>query len=98
MGRKNHSPEQIIGKLREAEVHISKGMTVEAAARQIEVTYQTYTRWRKEYGGMRTDQAKRLKELEKENLRLKHLVADKELDNQILREALAYDGKKSTAR
>ncbi len=98
MGRRNHSPEQIIGKLREAEVHISKGMTMEAAARQIGVTYQTYTRWRKEYGGMRTDQAKRLKELEKENLRLKHLVADKELDNQILREALAYDGKKSTAR
>lgn len=98
MARKHHTPEQIIQKLREVEVRTAKGERVEDAVRQIEVSYQTYLRWRKEYGGMRTDQAKRLKELEKENTRLKHLVADKELDNQLLKEALAYDGKKASAR
>lgn len=98
MGRKKHTAEQIIQKLREVEVRTAKGERAEDAVRQIGVSYQTYLRWRKEYGGMRTDQAKRLKELERENTRLKHLVADKELDNQILREALSFDGKKATAR
>ena len=86
MGRKRFTPEQIIRKLREAEVLISKGMTIPEASRKLGVTDQTYYRWRKEYGGLRTDQAKRLKVLEKENHRLKKLVADLSLDNQILKE------------
>ena len=93
MGRKGHGPEQIIRKLREAEVRIAGGMTAVEAARQIGVTEQTYYRWRKEYGGMRVDQAKRLKAVEKENVRLKRLVAEKELDIQILKEALAFESK-----
>jgi transposase-like protein len=87
MGRKRYTPEQIIGKLREAEVLLGKGQTVGQACRKLAVTEQTYYRWRKEYGGMRVDQAKRLKELEKENARLKKLVADLSLDKQILKEA-----------
>ena len=87
MGRKAHSPEQIIGKLREAEVMLGKGQTVGQACRKIGVTEQTYYRWRKEYGGLRLDQAKWMKELEKENTRLKKLVADLSLDNAILKEA-----------
>ena len=87
MVRKEFKPEQIIGKLREAEVLLSQGATVGEASRKIEVTEQTYYRWRKEYGGMRVEQAKRLKELEKENSRLKKLVADITLDNAILKEA-----------
>lgn len=87
MGRKHHTPEQIITKLREAEVLLGKGQTVGEACRRIGVTEQTYYRWRQEYGGMRVDQARRLKELEKENGRLKKLVADLSLDNQILKEA-----------
>ena len=86
MGRKKHSPEQIIRKLREAEVLLAQGETVGAVARQLEVTEQTYYRWRKEYGGLRVDQAKRLKELEKENLRLKRIVADQALDMAILKD------------
>jgi len=93
MSQKHYTPEQVIRKLREAEVLISEGMTAQQAARKIGVTEQTYYRWRKEYGGMRIDQAKRLKELEKENARLKRLVADKELDIQILKEAVAFDSK-----
>ena len=84
---KKHTAEQIIAKLREAEVLLSQGSTQEAAANRIGVTYQTYCRWRKEYGGMKVDQAKRLKDLEKENARLKRLLADAELDKAILREA-----------
>ena len=84
---KGFKPEQIIGKLREAEVLLSQGSTVGKASRKIGVTEQTYYRWRKEYGGMRVEQAKRLKELEKENSRLKRLVADISLDNAILKEA-----------
>ena len=84
---KNHSAEQIIAKLRTAEVEISKGRTTAQAAKNIGVTEQTYYRWRKEYGGLRTDQAKRLKTLEKENARLKRLLADAELDKAILKEA-----------
>ncbi len=87
MGRQNrHTPEQIIVKLHEAEVLLSQGRTVGEAARQLGVAEQTYYRWRKEYGGMRIDQAKRLKELEQENVRLKKLVADLSLDNAILKE------------
>jgi putative transposase len=84
---KKHSAEEIISKLRAAELEIGKGRTAAEAAKKIGVTEQTYYRWRKEYGGLRTDQAKRLKELEKENSRLKRLLADAELDKAILREA-----------
>lgn len=87
MARRAYRPEQVINKLREVEVLISQGATIGEASRQIGVTEQTYYRWRKEYGGMRVEQAKRLKELEKENTRLKRLVADLSLDNDILREA-----------
>jgi putative transposase len=93
MARKGYTPEQIIRKLREAEVFITEGMTAGAAFRKIGVTEQTYYRWRKEYGGMQVEQARRLKELEKENIRLKRLVAEKELDIQILKEALAFESK-----
>ncbi len=87
MPQKRYRPEQIIGKLREAEVLVSQGATVDEVCRKIGVTKQTYYRWRQEYGGMRVDQAHRLKELERENARLKRLVADLSLDNQILKEA-----------
>ena len=87
MVKKSFTPEQIINKLREAEVLISQGANTGEASRKIGVTEQAYYRWRKEYGGMRVDQAKRLKELEKENARLKKLVADISLDNAILKEA-----------
>ncbi len=87
MVRKAFKPEQIINKLREAEVLLSLGSTVGEASRKLGVTEQTYYRWRKEYGGMRVEQAKRLQELEKENIRLKKLVADVSLDNAILKEA-----------
>ncbi len=90
---KRYTPEQIIHKLREAEVLLSQGMTAADAARQIGVVEQTYYRWRKEYGGMRISQAKRLKMLEKENSRLKQMVAEKELDIQILKETLAIESK-----
>ncbi len=82
-----HTAEQIISKLREAEVWLSKGMKMPQVCRKLAVTEQTYYRWRKEYGGVRTDQVKRLKEVEKENARLKKLVADLSLDNAILKEA-----------
>jgi putative transposase len=84
---KKHTAEEVIPKLRVAELEIAKGRTAAEAAKKIGVTEQTYYRWRKEYGGLRTDQAKRLKELEKENSRLKRLLADAELDKAILREA-----------
>ena len=87
MVRKGFAPEQIIHKLREAEVLLSQGNTVGEASRRIGVTEQTYYRWRREYGGMRVEQARRLKDLEKENARLKKLVADLSLDNAILKEA-----------
>jgi len=88
MPKKTFTTEQIISKLREAEVLISQGQTVPAACKAIGVTDQTYYRWRKAYGGMKIDQAQRLRELEQENARLKRLVADLSLDNQIIREAL----------
>ena len=87
MAQKRHTAEQIISKLRQVEVAQAQGMTIPQAVKQVGVTEQTFYRWRKEYGGMRLDQAKRLKELEKENARLKRLVADLSLDNQILKEA-----------
>ncbi len=76
MGRRSYRPERIINKLREVEILLSQGSTVGEAARKIGVTDMTYYRWRREYGGMRIEQVKRLKELEKENTRLKNLVAD----------------------
>ena len=87
MPRKRFRVEQIISKLREAEVELSRGLTVGEVCKKLEVTEQTYYRWRKEYGGLRTDQAKLLKELERENARLKKLIADLTLDNDILKEA-----------
>ena len=89
MSRKRHSPEQIINKLRQAEVELAQGATVLQACKKIGVTDQTYYRWRAEYGGMRLDQAKRLKQLEKENSQLKKLLAEQALDNAILKEAAA---------
>ena len=93
MRPRKFSTEKIIVKLREAEVLISQGLDVDEVSRQIGVSRQTFYRWRKEYGGMRVDQARRLKVLEKENLRLKHIVADKELDIQILKETLSLESK-----
>ena len=87
MSTKRHTPEQIINKLRQAEVEIANGATVSQAAKKIGVTDHTYYRWRSEYGGMRVNQARRLKELEKENGQLKKLVADQALDISILKEA-----------
>jgi transposase-like protein len=88
MGRVRFTPEQIIGKLREAEVLLGQGTSIGEAIRKLGVSEQTYYRWRKEYGGMRVGQARRLKELETENGRLKKLVADLSLDNVILKEGL----------
>jgi transposase-like protein len=87
MVKKVYTPEQIINKLREAEIHLNQGSGIAEASKKIGVTEQTYYRWRKEYGGMRVEQARKLKELEKENARLKKLVADLSLDNSILKEA-----------
>jgi len=87
MSRKRFSPEQIITKLREAEVLSSQGRSVPEICRQLGVSANTYYRWRKEYGGLEVDQARRLKVLEKENARLKKLVAEQALDIEILKEA-----------
>lgn len=87
MPTKSHTPEQIITKLREAEVLLAQGQTQAAVCKAIGITLHTYYRWRKEYGGLKVDQAKYLKELESENGRLKRLVADLSLDNAILKEA-----------
>ncbi len=87
MAKKRHTGEQIISKLREAEILLAKGTKMPQVCRKIGVTEQTYYRWRKEYGGVRTDQVKRFKEVEKENVRLKKIVADLTLDNAILKEA-----------
>jgi transposase-like protein len=88
LARKAFKPEHIMNKLREAEVMISQGATIGEASRKIGVTEQTYYRWRREYGGMGMEQARRLRELEKENTRLKRLVADLSLDNAIVKEAV----------
>tara|TARA_Y100000588_G_C13577166_1_gene637138 strand:- start:247 stop:525 length:279 start_codon:yes stop_codon:yes gene_type:complete len=87
MSRKRFSPDQIIVKLREAEIFESKGLTKVEAAKKLGIAEQTLIRWRKEYGGLRVDQARRFKELEKENARLKGLVADLSLANAILKDA-----------
>ncbi len=87
MAKKRHTSEQIIRKLREAEIELAKGQPMAAVCKKLGITDQTYYRWRKEYGGLRVDQARRLKELEKENARLKKIVAEKAIDISILREA-----------
>ena len=91
MAKKTYSAAEIVSLLREAEVHLSKGMTVVEAVKQLGIAEQTYYRWRKEYGGLDKTPAKKLNELEKENLELKKLVADLSLDNAILKRVL---GKK----
>ena len=87
MGRKRFSPEQMVVKLREAGIMTSKGLTQVKAAKKLGIAEQTLILWRKEYGGLRVDQARRFKELEKENIRLKRLVADLSLDKAILKDA-----------
>jgi len=87
MSKKRHTPEEIITKLREADVLQAKGQSIQEACRQIGVSEQTYYNWRKDYGGLRVDQAKRFKQMEQENTRLKKLVADLSMDNAILKEA-----------
>jgi len=92
MVKRKHSVEQIIGQLREAEVELAQGRSVAEVCRSLEVTEQTYYRWRKEYGGLKMDQAKRLKVLEQENTRLRRAVADLTLDKQILQEVTRGNG------
>ena len=87
MARKRYSAEQIVAKLRQAEVEFSKGLKTPQVCKKLGVSEQTYYRWRREYGGLSIDQAKRLRELEKENVRLKKVVADQALDMAILKEA-----------
>ena len=87
MGRKRHTPEQIITALREAEVGLARGKSVKLMSRELGITEQAYYRWRREYGGMKVSQARRLKELERENGRLKRAVADLTLDKLIVEEA-----------
>lgn len=89
--KRSYTPEQIITKLRETEVYLGQGKTVKETSKKLEISEQTYYRWRREYGGMDVTRAKKLKEMEKENIRLKKLVADLSLDNAILKEVL---GKK----
>ena len=89
MARKRYTAEEIIGHLRTLEIEMAKGLAVVEACRKLGITEQTYYRWKKEYGGLRIDQAKRLKGLEQENTRLKRLVADLSLDNSILKEVAA---------
>ena len=87
MAKRRHTTEQIIRKLREAEVEQAKGQPIKAVCKKLQITEQTYYRWRKEYGGLRMDQARRFKQLEKENARLKKLLAEMAIDNAILKEA-----------
>jgi putative transposase len=87
MSRKRYTAEEIINKLHEADVLQSQGKTITEVARQLEISEMTYYKWRKEYGGLRVDQARRLKELEAENGRLRKVVADLTIDNSILKEA-----------
>ena len=89
MGKKRYAAEEIISKLREAEVLLSRGLTVAEAARKLAISEQTYYRWKKEYGGLDKNQAKKMKGMGKENLQLKKLVADLSLDNAILKEVLS---------
>jgi putative transposase len=87
MPAKKHKPEEIIGKPREVEIMLGQGGTIAEGCRRIAVSEQTYYRWRKEYGGLKTDQARRMKNLEKENLRLRRAISDLTLDKLILQEA-----------
>jgi len=87
MPSKKHKPEEIIGKLREVEIVLAQGASTAEASRRIAVSEQTYYRWRKEYGGLKTDQARRMKDLEKENQRLRRAISDLTLDKLILQEA-----------
>jgi len=89
MKKKSHTPEQIVRVLRDAEAKLATGQTVEQVCRELAISEGTYYKWRKQYGRMQLDQVKRLKELEKENTRLKKLVADLCLDKAILKEALS---------
>ena len=86
MARKRHNPDQIIAKLRDADVLLSQGQSIADVARTLEVSEQTYHRWRAQFGGMKSDEMKRLKELEKENARLKRVVADQALDIRMLKD------------
>jgi putative transposase len=86
MKRHRHTPEQVIRKLREAERLIGEGKTIPEAAKELGISEQTYHRWRNQYGGMKANDAKRLKELERENVQLKRIVADQVLENQALKE------------
>lgn len=90
--RKRHSPERIIAKLRQAEAMLATGATIGQVCQKLEVSEGTFHRWRNQYGGMKASEAKRLKELEAQNARLKKLVADLSLDKQILQEALDFLG------
>jgi len=92
-GRKRHSPEQIIAKLREADAMLATGASIGQICQKLEVSEATLHRWRNQYGGMKAGEAKRLKELEQENARLKKAIADLTLDKQILKEALDFLGK-----
>ena len=87
MARKRHSTEEVIKKLREAEIAVGQGYGLAEVCKKLAITQQTYYRWRKEYGGLRVEQARRLRELERENKQLKKVVADQALDNAILKEA-----------
>ena len=86
MGKKRYTPEQIVAKLRQAEVELAKGQAAGLVCKKLGISEQSYYRWRREYGGLTVDQAKRLKDLDKENARLKKLVADQALDMAILKE------------
>ena len=91
--RKRHTPEQIVGKLREADALLNTGQSVATVIQHLGVSEQTYYRWRDQYGGMKAEEARRLKELEVENTRLKKLLAESELDKAILKEAVDFLGK-----
>ena len=86
MGRRTFTPEQIVAKLRQIEVLMSAGKVAALACKEADISEQTYYRWRKEYGGLELDQAKRMKDLERENVRLKRLVADLSLEKQVLKD------------
>ncbi len=92
-GRKRHSAEQVIGKRRESDAMLASGASIGQVCQKLEVSEQTYHRWRNQYGGMKASEAKRLKELEVQNTRLKKLLAEAELDKQILKEAMEFLGK-----
>jgi transposase-like protein len=86
MARRRHTPEQVLGKLRDADVMLANGLSISEVTRKLEISEQTYHRWRNQFGGMKGPEMKRLKELERENARLKKLVADQALDNAMLKD------------